>query len=76
MMKQLIFYQKIAKLKLKNYNLTGLATDKCLYLTINLYSNSMGTGTSENSTFEDDEWSYPKPGSVNEFVLKTVCRLK
>ena len=35
----------------------------------------MGTGTSENSTFEDDEWSYPKPGSVNELILKTVCRL-
>jgi len=43
------------------------------YLTINFYSNSMGTGTSENVTTEEDEWSYPKPGSVSELILKTIC---
>tara|TARA_B100001093_G_C26375564_1_gene820636 strand:- start:310 stop:687 length:378 start_codon:yes stop_codon:yes gene_type:complete len=45
------------------------------YLTINLYSNSMGTGTSENVTFEDDEWTYPKPDTVAESMLKIICRL-
>lgn len=44
-------------------------------LTDTMYDNFKGTGKIiSSSNTPDKEWTYPKPGTVNEMILKSVCQ--
>ena len=44
-------------------------------LTYTMYDNFKGTGKILNSSNPPDkEWRYPKPGTGNEMILKSVCQ--
>tara|TARA_Y100001936_G_scaffold32258_1_gene30238 strand:+ start:171 stop:464 length:294 start_codon:yes stop_codon:yes gene_type:complete len=43
------------------------------YLSISIYKEPMGKGTSENFTYNDEDWKYPIPDSIIEIILNAVC---
>ena len=43
------------------------------YLSIKKTKEPMGGGTGETFTYNDNDWRYPNPNTVNETILKTVC---
>ena len=46
-------------------------------LTDTMYDNFKGKGKTLNSSnTPDKEWRYPKPGTGNEMVFKSVCKFK
>ena len=43
------------------------------YLSVSFYKEPMGGGTGETSTYNNDEWIYPRPNATSEGKLKQVC---
>ncbi len=45
-----------------------------MYLSDSYYKESMGKGEKTGGSNEPDkEWSYPPPGSAQEYILESVC---
>ena len=44
------------------------------YLSTSFHKQPMGEGSENTDSTPDTEWTYPPPNSVDEFILKRVCR--
>lgn len=43
-------------------------------LSINFYNQPMGRGTPDSNSSTNPEWKYPRPGSIFEEEIKSVCK--
>ena len=59
----------------RTYNELDCSIFRFKFLKFQLFNNSMGEGkkTKDITPSDEDEWVYPQPDSVNEFIFNKIC---
>ena len=65
---------KYGDLTWKVYNQGDCKLFRVKYLSFSFHKEPMGGGIGQINNTPDKDWSYPSPDSVNETILKSVCK--